>query len=27
LTALLVLSAWAFMAGVFFTWLRNRLTT
>jgi len=27
LTALLVLSAWAFMVGLFFTWLRNRLTT
>ena len=26
LTALLVLSTWAFFAGVFFAWLLNRLT-
>jgi 2TM family of unknown function (DUF5676) len=26
LTALLVLSSWAFFAGVFFAWLFNRLT-
>ena len=26
LTALLVLSAWALFAGVFFTWVLNRLT-
>ena len=26
LTALLVLSTWAFFAGVFFAWLFNRLT-
>lgn len=25
LTALFVLSSWAFLAGVFFAWLRNRL--
>ncbi len=26
LTALLVLSAWALLAGVFFSWLLNRMT-
>ena len=26
LAALLVLSTWALLAGMFFTWLRNRLT-
>ena len=26
IAALVVLSAWAFLAGVFFTWLLNRLT-
>ena len=26
LTALLILSSWAFFAGVFFAWLLNRLT-
>ena len=26
LAALLVLSAWAFFAGAFFSWLQNRLT-